>query len=78
MTYSTKCKGKITIGSTILEQNSKNDDLTKNQYHAIMHPTWEICIKCNVAEENDIVTSFPFCIGVSSIQLKLRERVNQS
>ncbi len=41
----------------------KNVDLTKKQYHVIMHPAWEICIKCNEAEGNGIDTNFPFCMG---------------
>ena len=45
----------------------KYPDLTKNQYHAIMHPMWRNCIECNDEIKNEIVTNFPFCIGVSSL-----------
>ena len=63
----------------------KYPDLTKNQYHAIMHPMWRNCIEyydvpeefathydyleklCNDGIKNEIVTNFPFCIGVSSL-----------
>ena len=48
-------------------RNVKCPDLTKNQYHAIMHPMWRNCIECNDEIKNEIVTNFPFCIGVSSL-----------